>query len=172
LPFLQAPVAHAVPVRQQASPLAPQQVPFSHVPAMQAVLLATHEPFVSQQPVSVGGPLHLLPAQQTSPAAPQAWHAPAAQISFAPQVLPTRRHVLFAMQQLPPVHSFEAQHISVDPPHVVQLPFRHSLPVVLQLVLLPTQVPSAGSQHAPAAEQAGPLTQHPRPTMPQGEHAP
>ena len=169
---MQAPVAHAVPVAQQASPLAPQQVPFSHVPAMHAPALATQEPFVSQQPDSVGGPLHLLPAQQTSPAAPQAWQAPAAQISFAPQVLPTRRHVPLGMQQLPPVHPFDAQHISVDPPHFVQLPLRHTLPGVPQLVLLPKQVPSVGSQQAPAAEHAGPLRQHPRPMMPHGEHAP
>jgi hypothetical protein len=67
-----APFAHALPVRQHASPLAPQHVPFSQVPAAQAVLLATQVPLVSQQPTSVAGPLHLLPAQQTSPAAPHA----------------------------------------------------------------------------------------------------
>ena len=80
LAFLQAaPFAHAGAVRQHAWRLAPQQVPFSQVPAMHAVLLATQVPSVSQQAMSVAGPLHLLPAQQTFPAAPHAWQAPAAQ---------------------------------------------------------------------------------------------
>jgi hypothetical protein len=76
------------------------------------------------------------------------------------------------MQQLPFVHWLAAQHISVEPPHVVQLPLRHSLPEVLQLVLLATQVLSAGSQQAPAPVHAVPLGQHPAPVAPQSEHAP
>jgi hypothetical protein len=66
-----APFAHARPVGQHASVLAPQQIPFSQVPAAHAALLATHIP-VSQQPISPSTPLHRWPAQQASPAAPQA----------------------------------------------------------------------------------------------------
>lgn len=167
-----APFAHALPVRQHACPLAPQHVPFWQVPAKHAVLLAAHVPLVSQQPTSVGGPLHLLPAQHTSPEAPHAWQEPAAQTSFVPHVVPASMQVLLAMQQLPLVHSLEAQHIWVDPPHFVQLPLRQRLPAVLQLVLSATQVLSAGSQHAPAPVHAVPLRQHPRLLPPQGEHAP
>jgi hypothetical protein len=159
-------------VGQHAWPLAPQHVPFSQVPEAQAVLLATQLPLVSQQPISVAGPLHLLPAQQTSPAAPHAWQAPAAHTSLIPHVVPARRHVLLAMQQLPFVHWLAAQHAWVDPPHVVQLPLRHSLPVVLQLVSLATQVLSAGSQQAPDPVHAVPLGQHPLPLPPQSEQLP
>jgi hypothetical protein len=167
-----APFAHAFPVRQHASPLAPQHVPFSHVPEAQAPLLATQVPLVSQQPMSVGTPLHLLPAQQTSPAAPHAWQEPAAQTSFVPHVVPASRHVLLPWQQLPLVHWLDAQHISVEPPHFVQLPLRHRLPEVLQSVLLATQVLSAESQQAPAPVHAVPLRQQPRLLPPQVEHAP
>ena len=75
-------------------------------------------------------------------------------------------------QQLPFVHRLEAQHISVDPPHFVQLPLRQTLPAVLQSVLLATHVLSAESQQAPAPVHAVPLRQHPRLLPPQVEHAP
>jgi hypothetical protein len=165
------PLAHAWPVAQQASPLAPQQVPFSQVPAAQAVLFATHRPSVSQQPSSVGGPLHLLLAQHTFPCAPHCWQDPAAQTSLTPQVVPASRHVP-PMQQLPPVHWFDAQQISVDPPHFVQVPAVQTFPAVLQFVLLPTQVLSAESQHAPGPVHAVPLKQHAEPLGPQVEHVP
>jgi hypothetical protein len=173
LAFLQAaPFAHAGPVRQQAWRLAPQQVPFSQLPALHGVPLATQVPPVSQQAMSVAGPLHLLPAQQAFPAAPHTWQEPAAQTSFTPHVVPASKHVLLLMQQFPPVHALDAQHISVDPPHVEQLPLRQTLPAVLQLVSFATHVLSAGSQQAPAPVHAVPLRQHPRPLPPHGEHEP
>ena len=161
-----------MPTRQHASPLPPQHVPFSQVPRAHAPLLATQVPLVSQQPISVGTPLHLLPAQQASPAAPHAWQEPAAQTSFVPHVVPARRHVLLAWQQFPFVHWLDAQHVSVDPPHFVQLPFRQRLPAVLQSVLLATHVLSAESQQAPVPVHAVAPRQQPRPLPPQVEHDP
>ena len=165
------PFAQARPVRQHTCPLAPQQVAFSQVPTAQAALLATHPPLVSQQPICPGTPLQRLFAQQASPAAPQAWHAPAAQTSFTPQVVPARRQV-FPMQQFPPVHWFAAQHISADAPQAVHRPLRQRLPAVLQLVSLATQALLAGSQQAPAPVQAGPVRQQAAAVAPQVEQRP
>jgi hypothetical protein len=76
------------------------------------------------------------------------------------------------MQQFPPVHAFPAQQICVDPPQVVHVPARQTLPVVLQLVSSATQVPVAGSQQAPAFVQTAPARQQAAPVAPQVEHAP
>lgn len=73
------PFAHAAPppsVGQHACPVPPQfwQLPFTHVPVVHGLPLATHwlPPAVSQQPP----PLHTSPAQQAKPLAPHAWHSP------------------------------------------------------------------------------------------------
>jgi hypothetical protein len=76
-PFAHVPVPPSLLGQQACCGLDPPQfwqLPLTHVPLVHGDPLATHwlPPAVSQQPV----PLHMLPAQHASRAAPHAWHVP------------------------------------------------------------------------------------------------
>ena len=177
---LQMPAKHWGAVAQQGWPLSPQQggcpvppqqAPSWHVPTRQAPRLPTHLPSVSQHPIEVPTPLHLLLAQQASPDAPQAWQVPSAHTCRASHMVPAVKQTA-PLQQLPPVQVFAAQHISSDPPHAVQTPPLQTLPAALQFVSLATHALVVGSQHEPVPVQAVPLTQQAAPFAPQVEHVP
>jgi hypothetical protein len=112
---------HLGPVVQHAFPAAPQggtHVPLVHVPLFEQVpLLATHFPFVSQQPPFA----QTLPGQHVCVAPPHVWQVPLTHVSPAVEHgIPFPTHVLFApgSQHPPPLHVLPAQQASSAAPHV------------------------------------------------------
>jgi hypothetical protein len=147
------------------------------MPPRHAPPFDTHLPFVSQQPLAPGAPLHLLPEQQASALAPHAWHwslAHTVLLRGGLHELPLVTHVppTAPVQQLVPVHVWPAQHICVLPPQPVHVPKLHTSPLVLQLAPAATHAWSAESQQEPAPVQAPPVRQQGPPVAPQLAHVP
>jgi hypothetical protein len=117
-------------------------------------------------------------AQHGWPVCPQDWQVPPKHTS--PEMAHAEPEAMqVPVWQHPPLkHELLAQHCLPAVPQSWQLPAPPSppamqmVPDVEQSALGRTHVLAAGSQHAPVAEQGGPLEQHTSPPPPHGEHVP